>query len=104
MKITCTVTRYEWDDKTNAYNDVTQAEEARAYVDIGHDGKLWIYLSLGAASISQANTREAIERGRWLAQDGTKPVCIDGRWGGRNYPEIWVEGNELARIAKEFFE
>jgi hypothetical protein len=41
---------------------------------------------------------EAIEDGGWWAQAGTKPVCVDGAWGGRNYPAMFVDADELKRI------
>lgn len=91
--ITCTVTRYA---VVNGRLVETTADEQTSYRI--NDG--WLYLGNSQASVRVESAREmAREEQEWCAQSGTPPVCVDGHWGGRNYPKIHVGVVELLRVA-----
>lgn len=55
----------------------------------------WLGLVGGPQSMPFDKVPEAIERGGWSAQAGTAPCKVDGVWGGRNYPALFVPAAEL---------
>jgi hypothetical protein len=117
MNITAQVTRYRVD-----YSDdprgvlVEQAVEQHLAID--GSPVHWLHLDDGPQSIQVENLYEAIERGGWVAQMGTKPVYVEpcshpelsheccgstcqlpnGGWGGHNYPRIFVSADQLQRV------
>lgn len=70
----------------------TREEHVGFHVEDG-----WLHLHNSEASAPVEDLLHgAREQGRgWCAQAGTPPVCGDGRWGGRNYPEIHVSADDL---------
>jgi hypothetical protein len=65
----------------------------------------WVVNVNGPESIS----REGLERliaahYDWPACAGTKPVCVDGQWGGRNYSKLVVPFVELSKLLGLFDE
>lgn len=57
----------------------------------------WLYVEDGPQSMRLDQVPEAIRRGGWLAQAGTPPIRTDGGWGGRNYPNYFISGEELKK-------
>jgi hypothetical protein len=91
-KISCIVTRYVV--QQGELQERERVEETSYEV---RDG--WLYLGNSAASARiEYLRRRAQDELPWGAQFGTPPVRVDGYWGGRNYPNIVVEGSELARV------
>lgn len=46
---------------------------------------------------------DCCEKGRnWRMQSGTPPVKVDGTWGGRNYPDMFVENDQLQLLQEAF--
>lgn len=63
----------------------------------GVGGQDWIYLDGGPCSMPVDRLAGAANLG-WHVQSGTPPVCIDGEWGGRNYPRIYIPAEQVAKI------
>lgn len=105
--------------KNNALVEIVSYTEFEASIKLGYGGRFWLYIAGGPASMPWDKVPEAIERGGWTAQSGTPPVFVKpcmagprpcgpgcgcgpgddvGGWGGRNYPEWFVESTELDRI------
>lgn len=119
MRIRCTVERYSYPPPGEREVIATRALESTGCHVRYSRGEPWLYLRNSAASISLKDLRRAVEQGGWLAQAGTRPVYVEpcegaprpcgpgcgcgpgedlGGWGGRNYPEIYVDGPELATV------
>lgn len=87
-------------------------------------GERWLMVGAGPQSMPWVRVPEAIERGGWYAQAGTRPVYVapcpsysgrrpysagcgcgpydvGGGWGGRSYPEIFVGADVLERALLE---
>lgn len=119
MQIKAKITSY------NVRNDAVEEIETIQTFDlrykIDYRGQGWVVFVRGPQGIRIESLSEAIERGGWYAQSGTKPVYVppcphpedshsccgrtcespNGGWGGRNYPEIFVDVDELRRIQDE---
>lgn len=112
MLIECKITSYSVVD--NAVVEKPCVEQVEAYVNDGY-----LCLSNCAASAPIDRLRENVDG--WLAQGGTKPIYIQpcphrprmcapdcgcgpgddiGGWGGRNYPQIFIEHDELMRVLR----
>ena len=64
--------------------------------------KLWVSHEHGPQSLPLEGMYELVEKGNdWLMQYGTPPVCVEGRWGGRNYPHMVVPHAELVKLKQE---
>lgn len=121
MKVICRVTRYAV--RNNQIQESTQNEETSVMVMTStNDGQDWIMLGNCEGSMPLAKVQEAIDRGGWYAQSGTKPVysppcphpesaheCCgrtcelpNGGWGGRNYPRIFVPAESLKTMLHTF--
>lgn len=114
MKIQARVTRYRVED--NKIVETSAVEETT----LTRNGD-WLHISNCAGSMPVDRLNDAIERGGWYAQAGTQPVYVEpcphpsqphgccgvacqlphGGWGGRNYPEIFVDVDELKRVQKD---
>lgn len=117
-------TEYHPNFETNEVDEVT-LDKKRIFKVINIDGEKWLKIDLSFMSLPLDKVPECIEKyGGWSAQAGTKPVHIPpcttpenapmccgstcqrpaGGWGGRNFPKVWVEGEELQRIYDELKE
>jgi hypothetical protein len=91
-EITCTFTRYAVVE--DELEETTTDEPTTWFIENG-----WFYLGASAASARvDALTKAAEHDMGWSAQAGTAPVRVDGAWGGRNYPKIFVPADELKRV------
>jgi len=119
MKVEAQVTSYSVRGDKVEEEVVTQAFELKEMVD--SHGEKWIIFVHGPQGIRTSRIPEAIDRGGWYAQAGTKPVYVppcphpedapsccgrtceapNGGWGGRNYPEIFVNVDQLQRVQEE---
>lgn len=84
----------------NALVEATYDEEKELHV-YDRDGVEWLGFVRGPQSMPFDRIDEAIRNGGWSAQSGTPPVCVDGRWGGRNYPKMFINVDELQRAKEE---
>jgi hypothetical protein len=94
LRIRCTVTRFnvDHDQPGGVLISSTREEIVGCHVERGY---LFLHNSAASALVEDL-LRGAREEGRgWSAQFGTHPVCINGRWGGRNYPAIHVSAADL---------
>lgn len=62
-------------------------EETWVLLDDGPQSFLLTYESIGQMLVAG-----------WWAQLGTRPVRVDGVWGGRNYPAMWVPPTDMRRL------
>lgn len=100
MRATIQVTAYSVAGGSLRENTVGVDMEVLLYrVDRADGPQHWLALANGPQSvqITPESEPELRERG-WLAQTGTPPVCVDGRWGGRNYPRYEMPASEVCRV------
>lgn len=91
-RLRCTVTRYDIID--GALREKTSKETTGYRIERG-----WLYLNNSAASAWLSDVlREARAGQGWSAQSGTPPVFLEGRWGGRVWPKIYVEADALLEL------
>jgi hypothetical protein len=99
-KVTIQVVVTNYRVENNEIRESTWVEERPFKVkeSATREGEFWLYLGDGPQSMPVDKIPHAIEHGGWWAQAGTKPVFVDGVWGGRNYPAMFVAADELYRI------
>ena len=95
--------------------------ESRFEIITTGDGERWLMLDGGPQSMPWDSVPEAIERGGWSAQAGSKPIymeackhpnlsheccgstCqqLEAGWFHKTYPAMFVQADELTKLLKE---
>lgn len=119
MQIKAKITSYDVRDDAIEETETIRTVDLETMTD--SRGQRWVVFAQGPQGIRVERLPEAIERGGWYAQSGTKPIYVppcphpedsfsccgqtcespNGGWGGRNYPEIFVGVDELRHIQDE---
>lgn len=99
----CKIVNYVWAD--GGYVDQPVTQDIGAYIakrssPEGPD-EYWLMLEVSYASMmmTAGSVRHTSQTG-WLAQAGTRPVKVDGSWGGRNYPEMFFAPETMTALWK----
>ena len=97
-KVTAEIYETRYYVKDDKIEEITTLKEG-SFTLYKRPNEMWLYLNGGPFSM-QVTPKSIIRTNSngWTAQVGTKPVKVDGIWGGRNYPTLFVPARSMTKI------